>query len=77
MEKDSLMKFLKACARFWCDFMIGDDYKIAVSVAGALFITVAARRLFALGEPSTVAIGALLLIAGFSINLFVDARSKR
>ncbi len=33
------MKFLKAFGMFWYDFIIGDDWKIAVAVVAALGIT--------------------------------------
>jgi hypothetical protein len=35
------MERLRAFGRFWCDFVIGDDWRIAVGVVAALAITYA------------------------------------
>jgi hypothetical protein len=33
------VKYLKAFARFWYDFIVGDDWRVAVSIAAALGLT--------------------------------------
>ena len=33
------MRYLRAFARFWWDFIVGDDWRVAVGVAVALGIT--------------------------------------
>jgi ribonucleotide monophosphatase NagD (HAD superfamily) len=33
------MKYLKAFAWFWYDFIVGDDWRVAVTIAAALGLT--------------------------------------
>ena len=33
------MKYLVAFARFWYDFIVGDDWRVAVGIAAALGVT--------------------------------------
>jgi hypothetical protein len=33
------MRYISAFARFWWDFVIGDDWRVAVGTAGALALT--------------------------------------
>jgi hypothetical protein len=33
------MKYIVAFARFWCDFIVGDDWRVAVAVIAALALT--------------------------------------
>lgn len=44
------MKRIKAFAAFWYDFVIGDDWRVAVGVAVALALT------FLLARHSTIAV---------------------
>jgi hypothetical protein len=65
---------MKAFGRFWWDFLIGDDPKIAVSVvvvlaAGA--VAVAASS----GRWAAVAVGGAL-VAGFAAAVLLDVRHK-
>ncbi len=39
------MSFLVAFARFWYDFVVGDDWTVAVGVVVALIVTAAFARL--------------------------------
>ncbi|MDA8329968.1 MAG: hypothetical protein M0027_01915 [Candidatus Dormibacteraeota bacterium] len=36
------MKKIRAFAAFWYDFVVGDDWRVACGVAGAIFLTWAA-----------------------------------
>jgi hypothetical protein len=40
------MRYLRSFARFWWDFIVGDDWRVAAGVAGALGLT---RLLSAVG----------------------------
>ena len=73
------MTFLKAFGQFWYDFIIGDDWKIAVAVVLALAITGAVMAVVhSVGgslAPWTV-MGAALILAFFAISLVIDARPR-
>jgi len=73
------MRFVKAFGAFWYDFIIGDDWKIAVAVVLSLTITgsVMAGVHSSVGSltPWTV-FGAGLILAFFAISILIDARDK-
>lgn len=70
------MAFLKAVARFWYDFIVGDDWKIAF---GVLVVLGAAGVVVAVGRLTTpwlcVAVG-IGLAAAFCTAVAVDVRPK-
>ena len=70
------MKFLKAFGQFWYDFIIGDDWKIAVAVVITLAVMVAAMLSGALSDTALTLIGGALVLAAFSISLAIDVRQK-
>jgi hypothetical protein len=71
------MKAVKAFGRFWYDFVIGDDWKIAAAVALALAVLVALLLTGALGDHVLTVLGALLVVSTFSISLLIDVRGPR
>jgi Na+-translocating ferredoxin:NAD+ oxidoreductase RnfD subunit len=71
------VKFLKAFGQFWYDFIIGDDWKIAVAVVITLAVMVAAMLSGALGDTALTLIGGALVLVAFSISLAIDVRPKR
>lgn len=70
------MKFLKSFGQFWYDFIIGDDWKIAVAVVITLAIMVAVMLSGALGDTALTLIGGALVLVAFSISLAIDVRQK-
>lgn len=70
------MKFLKAFGQFWYDFIIGDDWKIAVAVVLALVLTIAATAAHLFGDAGLAVLGGVLIVAGFSVSLAIDVRPK-
>ena len=38
------MRYLRAFARFWWDFIVGDDWRVAAGIAGLLALTWALAR---------------------------------
>jgi hypothetical protein len=70
------MKYLKAFGQFWYDFIIGDDWKIAAAVVTTLAILVIVLLTGALGDTALTLLGAVLVIAAFSISLAIDVRKK-
>ena len=57
------MKYIEAFFRFWYDFLVGDDWKIAASVVLTLLLTAAvAHWLSHGGAVAVIVIGVLLTI---------------
>jgi hypothetical protein len=52
---------LKAFARFWYDFVVGDDWRVAVAVLGALALTYAVSKTSSPAWPILPAVVAVLL----------------
>jgi hypothetical protein len=71
------MKFLKAFGQFWYDFIIGDDWKIAVAVVLALVVLYAAMAAKIFGDIGLTLLGGTLLVAAFAISLAIDVRPKK
>jgi hypothetical protein len=68
------VSLLKGFARFWYDFVIGDDWKIAAAVATVLLAGAAVVATEVLPERATAAlIGAAVLVA-FTAALVIDVR---
>ncbi len=73
------MRFVKAFGAFWYDFIIGDDWKLAVAVVLSLAITAGVMAWVDSSggslTPWTV-LGAGLVLAFFAISILIDARPK-
>jgi hypothetical protein len=71
------VKFLKAFGQFWYDFIIGDDWKIAVAVVLALLALFAAMKADVLGDTALTLLGCAAIVVAFAISLAIDVRPKR
>ena len=71
------MKFLKAFGQFWYDFIIGDDWKIAVAVLIALGVLFVAMTAKVFGDTGLTLLGGAAVVVAFSISLAIDVRPKR
>lgn len=71
------MRVVRGFARFWYDFIVGDDWKIAVAVVAAVALTVGLLELDVVGDAGVCVIGAILVAAGFATSLAIDVRAKR
>jgi hypothetical protein len=71
------VKFLKAFGQFWYDFIIGDDWKIAVAVLLALGVTLVAMATGLLGDTALTVLGGVAIVVAFAISLAIDVRPKR
>ncbi|MFI5697644.1 hypothetical protein ACIA58_37660 [Kribbella sp. NPDC051586] len=71
------MKFLKSFGQFWYDFIIGDDWKIAVAVVLSLLVLLAAMLSGAFSDTVLTLLGGVLIVVAFSISLAIDVRPKR
>ena len=71
------MRALKAFGRFWYDFVIGDDWKIAVAVASALTVVVLLLVGTTMGDHLLAVLGGVLIVLAFAISLTIDTRPRR
>jgi hypothetical protein len=71
------VKFLKSFGQFWYDFIIGDDWKIAVAVVTALLLLLGAMSLDFLSDTGLALLGGGLIVIAFAISLAIDVRPKR
>jgi hypothetical protein len=71
------VKFLKAFGQFWYDFIIGDDWKIAVAVLLALGVTSVAMATDLLGDAGLTVLGGVAIVVAFAVSLAIDVRPKR
>lgn len=71
------MNFLKAFGHFWYDFLIGDDWKIAAYVVGAMVVIALVVAHTELGDTATTVLGTAALMLLFAAGLALDARKTR
>jgi erythrin-vacuolar iron transport family protein len=71
------MKPLKAFGRFWYDFIIGDDWKIAVAVASALAVLIATMHAKLLDDHGLALLGGAVIILFFAASLAIDVHPRR
>jgi hypothetical protein len=70
------VRFLRSFGRFWYDFIVGDDWKIAVGVVIALALTLAALKARLFGDAGLTVLGAVLVMAAFGVGLAIDVRRR-
>jgi hypothetical protein len=67
------MSLLKGFGRFWYDFIVGDDWKIAAGVAAVLAL--AALAASSVADPSWLPpVAAVALAAVFTVSLVLDLK---
>jgi hypothetical protein len=71
------MKYLKAFGQFWYDFIVGDDWKIAVGVVLALGVLLGALKADLFGDNGLAVLGGLLLVGAFAVSLAIDVRPRK
>lgn len=71
------MRVLVAIGRFWYDFIIGDDWKIAVTVVAALLVTVGVLLATPLDDALVAVVAGVLLLGGFALSVAIDVRPRR
>jgi hypothetical protein len=71
------MKLLMAFGRFWYDFVIGDDWKIAAAVVLALGVLVGAMKAGLFGDYGLAVLGGIVIVLFFAVSLAIDARRTR
>lgn len=71
------MRLLLAIGRFWYDFVIGDDWKIAAFVTAVLAAVAGLAVADVMDGKVLAVVGAALLMAGFAAGVVWDARRTR
>lgn len=72
----TLSSALRAFGRFWLDFLVGDDWKIAAGVVLALFVGVALTLSAATGADWLApAIGGVVILV-FVVEMVLDVRGS-
>jgi hypothetical protein len=69
------VRLLKSFGRFWYEFIIGDDWKIAAAVIVALGLTFLLMRTTSLSDHVLAALGGVSVALGFAVSLAIDVRS--
>ena len=70
------MRYVKAFGRFWYDFVVGDDWKIAAAVVTTLAIGAVVAAAVEPGRSwLPVAVGAGVALA-FSLTVWLDVRRQ-
>jgi hypothetical protein len=71
------MKAVCAFGRFWYEFIVGDDWKIAVGVVIALAVTVGVLKSGAIGAGLLCVLGAAFVAGAFAVSLAIDVRRPK
>jgi hypothetical protein len=70
------VRFVRDFGRFWYELLVGDDWKIAVSVIIALALTTLLLTRTATSDQVVAVIGGALVVAAFCISLAIEVRRK-
>jgi asparagine N-glycosylation enzyme membrane subunit Stt3 len=70
------VRAIKAFGRFWYDFIIGDDWKIAVAVVSALAVVAVLLVGTSLGDHLLAVLGGVLIVLAFAASLAIDTRRR-
>ena len=70
------MRAIRAFGRFWYDFIIGDDWKIAVAVVSALTVVAVLLVGTSLGDHLLAVLGGALIVLAFAVSLAIDTRRR-
>jgi len=70
------VRVARALGRFWYELLVGDDWKIAVSVVVALALTAVVLTQTSAGDPVVAVLGSALVIGSFSLSLALDVRQR-
>jgi hypothetical protein len=70
------MSVVRGIGKFWYDFIVGDDWKIAACVVVALTTAALLVANDALGKTGLVLVSAGAIVLAFVVSLVVDVRSS-
>jgi hypothetical protein len=70
------VSLLRGFARFWYDFVIGDDWKIAAAVSAVLLAGAVLVAAAALPDWAVAALLGAALLGAFTVVLAIDVRRR-
>jgi hypothetical protein len=70
------MRFLTEFGRFWYDLLVGDDWKIAVSVVVAVGLTALLLTRTNASDQVVAVAGGGLVVAAFCVAMILDVRDQ-
>jgi hypothetical protein len=65
---------LKGFGQFWYDFIVGDDWKIAVAVVAGLVVTLVLVLLGVFTGAGATVLGGVAILVAFTASMVVDVR---
>lgn len=65
---------LRGFGRFWYDFIVGDDWKIAAAVVAGLVVTLALVVLGVLSGAAATVLGGVAILVAFTASMVIDVR---
>lgn len=68
------MSFIRGFGQFWYDFIIGDDWKIAVAITFVLLVGVALLMTSPISHGALAIFMGVMLLVAFSVALLIDVR---
>lgn len=68
------MSALRAFGRFWYDFIIGDDWKIAAAVVIVLAVVGTLVATTTLSDEALTFLGGVLVLSAFTVIMLFDVR---
>ena len=71
------MRLVRGFGRFWYDFLIGDDWKIAAAVVTTLAIGAVVLVSFDPPEKVFTSVMAVALMAAFVVAMRIDTAKKK
>jgi hypothetical protein len=71
------MRFVRGFCRFWYDFLIGDDWKIAVAVVTTMALGALVLLAVSPHEKLFTSCLGLALMGAFAVALRIDVRARR
>jgi hypothetical protein len=72
-----ITRFVRGFGRFWYDFIVGDDPKIAVGVAAVLVLGATLVGTGSSSGAGLVVVLALLLLVAFTVAMTIDVGRVR
>lgn len=71
------MRFVRGFGRFWYDFLVGDDWKIAAGVVTTLALSTVVLLVFEPREQIFTTCVGLTLMAVFAVVLRIDVKRRQ
>jgi hypothetical protein len=70
------VRFIKGFGKFWYDFIVGDDWKVAAAVVLGLSLTAGAMLSGVLRGPALTVAGGSALVLLFMASVIIDVRRR-